>query len=52
MTLISRRSTQPSTRYPLETEYTYQVVLTHRFPQNTPLAIGDEALVGIWFSQT
>ncbi len=34
-------STVPSTRYPGETEYTYEVVLTHKLPENTPLAIGD-----------
>jgi len=35
-------SSAPSTRYPGETEYTYEAVLTTAFPQQQPLAIGDK----------
>ena len=39
VTLIS---TQPSTRYPGETEYCYEAVLTTAFPAQQPLQVGDK----------
>ena len=34
-------STEPSTRYPGETEYSYTAEIENKWPEQTPLAIGD-----------